>query len=73
MELLKLIKMYVNESIDDFSLGFQTDFGIGKMVSTHVFTGLGITQVTIKHIGKTKDFKINDSKSIVNFIYKNIK
>ena len=73
MTLLKLISMYVNESIKDCSRGFTTDFGIGKMVSTHVSFHLGITTVTIKALNKTEDFKIRDSKAIIKFIYQNLK
>mgnify|MGYP003656197105 CR=1 FL=1 len=73
MKLLQLITTYVDESIEDCSRGFTTDFGIGKMVSTYVHFHLGITTVTIKDISKTKDFDILDSKAIVKFIYQNIK
>jgi hypothetical protein len=72
MTTFELIVIYVNECIDDRSMGFTTDFGIGKMVSTHVFYYRNEMIVTIRSTKETKGFSINCPNTIIDWIYSKI-
>lgn len=72
METQKIISSYVNDCINDSSLGFTTDFGVGKMVIAHVYYHVNEMVVTIKSSNETKGFSLDDSESIINWIYNKI-
>ena len=72
--LQELISSYINDCINDRSTGFATDFGIGKMVSAHVYYhNIGEVVVTIRATKETNGFPINDPDTIIKWIYEKIK
>jgi len=71
MTLIESISNYVNDCLDDKSLGFRTYFRTGKIVSTHVYYHLSIMIVNIE--GKAaKQFNITDRSQIIEYIYSSI-
>lgn len=66
------ILSYVNDCITNNSLGFTTDFGIGKKVKAHVYYNTGEMVVTIMSTKETKGFSIDDIDPIIQWIYKKI-
>lgn len=73
MKTIDIISNCVNDCINDYSTGFVTDFGIGKMVSTHIYYNIGEMVVTIKQTKETKGFPIDNPQEIINWIYEKIK
>jgi hypothetical protein len=73
MTTQEMISSYVNECIDNRSMGFATDFGIGKMVTTHIFYNTGEMVVTIKATKETEGFSIDVPNDIISWIYEKIK
>lgn len=72
MTTLELVSSYVNECLEERSRGFQTDFGIKKMVSTHVYYHISEMVVTIRDTKETKSFSIECPNNIIDWIYKKI-
>jgi len=73
MTTIEMIKSYVTDCIDQRSMGFSTDFGVGKMVSTHVFFNTGEMVVTIQQTKETKGFSLDSPSEIINWIFSKIK
>ena len=72
MTTQEIIKNYVSQCINDRSMGFTTDFGIGKMVTAYVYYHTGEMVVTIKS-KETKGFSIDFQNDIISWIYEKIK
>lgn len=73
MTTQEIIKSYVSQCINERSMGFTTDFGIGKMVTTHVYYHTSEMIVTIKATKETKGFSIDFPNDIISWIYEKIK
>ena len=71
--LKQMIESYINQCIEEKSSGFNTDFGIGKMTSAHVYHNLSQIVISIRS-GNTKDFDFNteNAEDIINWIYNQI-
>ncbi len=73
MTIQQKISHYVNDCINNRDMGFKTDFGIGRMVSAHVFYNNKEMVVTILSTKETKGFSIENPDDVTRWIYEKIK